>query len=312
MSRPERESEAGERPRRGLFLLRLALGLAILVFLGRLLYIHIDEIGTLSWTFEWLHLALGSLVMYLAYCLNVLVWHLLVQSLGERVSFAESFRAWTGSLLARYIPGTVFVLFSRFLSYHVRGTDRKVITVAFLMEMVVTAFAALVVFLALAGFVLPDAGALAYVAILIPFGLLFLHPRVFRPLFNAVLRRLKRDPLERWPGFSILIAQVALVCAAYLIAGAGLLLFIQSFYAVGWDAYLLVTCALAGSAVVNLVVFFIPGGLGVRDSALALFLSTAWPISASVLIALTTRVWMTVIEILLPVSGWCWKTIRRG
>lgn len=308
MKRNPSQITENSQPKPWLLICRLALGIAILFFLGRLFFIHVHEIESIKWIFKPVDLILGTIIMFFSYFYIALIWHLLTRFLGEQIPFRESYNCWAYSQLARYVPGTVFVLLSRFLSYHERGSDKKKITVAFLLENVVMAFAAFIVFLALAWKIIPhEMAGIKYAALCIPLGFLFLHPGVFRPGFNFLLGLLHRGPMRDWPSYSAMIALVALGCLDFLQAGFGLFLFTRSFYPVAPASYLPMVGALAGAGVVNLIVFFVPAGIGVRDGALTYFLSSLFPVSISILIALTSRVWMTLIELLLPLAGWLWQ-----
>jgi hypothetical protein len=55
--------------------------------------------------------------------------------------------------------------------------------------------------------------------------------------------------------------------------------------------------AYAGACVIGTIAVFAPSGLGVREGALALFLSPLVPVPTVVAIALAARVWYSLVEL---------------
>jgi uncharacterized membrane protein YbhN (UPF0104 family) len=82
-----------------------------------------------------------------------------------------------------------------------------------------------------------------------------------------------------------------------MIGGIGFYLFVDAVYPVAPRYILFLTGALAISSTLGLIAIFAPSGLGVREGALVYLLSLMMGTPVAVIIAVLTRIWMTLIEI---------------
>jgi hypothetical protein len=293
--------------------LKILLVLAILFFLGRTFVSHIDELGEMEFAIDPLRMCSGFLLMAVTYLYIALIWHRLSREFGADTAYGDSLLKWSGSQFARYIPGTVFILLSRFMSYRDSQYTKKSITSAFFLENLIVAWSALVVFLLFGWSLIPDGSSLRYISLLaVPLGAAAAVPAVSRRAANAVLRLFGREQVSSWPGGVCMVQCLLLGLLAFLQSGAGFFLIVSSVYPQQLSALPLVIGAFAGTGVVNLLVFFVPGGLGARDGALALFLSSLLPVSAAILMAVVCRIVMTLMEALVLLSGWIWCRIAQG
>jgi len=140
--------------------------------------------------------------------------------------------------------------------------------------------------------------------------ILCLWPPICKSIFNFFFRLLKKQETTLWPSYRLTLGLIFLGCISYLQAGIGFYLFIISFYPLPFSNFLSITGAMAGSSLSTIIIFFVPAGIGVRDGTLAYLLSQFLPISFSVLIALLCRLWMTALELLLPLSAFIFDKIH--
>jgi hypothetical protein len=313
MEPAERERDGNVARRIPWGLLKLLLVLLILFFLGRTFVGHLDELRGTEFCVDPLLLSAGFVLMAVTYLYIALVWHMLTREFGVDTLYGESLLKWSGSQFARYIPGTVFILFSRFMSYRDTGYAKKSITAAFLLENLIVAWSALVVFLTFGWSLIPEGSALRYVSLLaVPLGAAAVIPGVSRGAANALLGLFGREPISEWPRTRCMVQCLALGLLTFLQGGAGFFLMVSSLFPRDIASLPTVIGAFAGSGVVNLLVFFVPGGLGARDGALALFLSSLLPVSGAILMAVLCRVAMTLMEAMVLLSGWVWSRIARS
>jgi uncharacterized membrane protein YbhN (UPF0104 family) len=86
---------------------------------------------------------------------------------------------------------------------------------------------------------------------------------------------------------------------AWVVGGVGFYLFVTSLFPVPANHVLFLTASLAISSTLGLMAVFAPGGLGIREGVLVYLLSVLMPGPVAVVVSVLTRIWMTVIEMVL-------------
>ena len=125
--------------------------------------------------------------------LSALGWDLILRFLGYRIGIGRAQVAWGQPLLARYVPGSVLYVLGRVLLSERAGVPRRITLASIVYEQAISATSAIVV---ASYFIIshPDLQGQPLrwaVLLLIPAAIAILHPRVFGPLANRVLRRLR-------------------------------------------------------------------------------------------------------------------------
>ena len=199
-----RIGEAGAKfgtkpPRSKRVRLAIQLGIAILVF-GFLVLTVVDqwsEIKDKGVHFHVLWLIPAFVILPIFYALNAVGWDLILRFLGYRLGAGRAQVAWGQPLLARYVPGSVLYVLGRVLLSERAGVPRRLTVASIVYEQALQATSAIVV----AAYFLIDHPDLQgqplrwAVLLLIPLAIVLLHPRVFGPLANRVLRAFGREPL---------------------------------------------------------------------------------------------------------------------
>ena len=140
---------------------------------------------------------MASVVLFLVfYWLNGLAWWLLVRGVRLRAGLHDSVAVWGQSILARYVPGNVFMFVGRALLAQRRGLALEPIGAAMVYEQALAFAAALVTAAALFPFAHDEPAAALWGLVGIPVILVALHPRVFSPVVGRLLRLLRRPPLD--------------------------------------------------------------------------------------------------------------------
>ena len=98
-----------------------------------------------------------------------------------------------------------------------------------------------------------------------------------------------------------MLAFVALYSAAWILAGLGLYALIEGVHPVDPGDLLIVIAAPAVGYVAATLGFFIPGGLGARETGLAVVLSATLPVAVSVAVAVALRLLQMVVELVCAV-----------
>jgi uncharacterized membrane protein YbhN (UPF0104 family) len=129
---------------------------------------------------------------------------------------------------------------------------------------------------------------------LAPVFLAMLHPRVVSFGLNLALRVLRRPLLEQRAGLGTMTIALAWTLLGWALFGLHAWLLAR---ASGGSGFLLATGAYALAFTAGFLVIIAPGGVGVREAALAVALGPALPAGAPLVVALASRVVMTVADL---------------
>jgi hypothetical protein len=302
----EAGAKFGTRPPRSKGVrLAIQLGIALLVF-GFLVLTVVDqwsEIQEKGVHFNVLWLIPAFVILPVFYGLNAVGWDLILRFLGYRLGNGRAQVAWGQPLLARYVPGSVLYVLGRVLLSERAGVPRRLTVASIVYEQALQATSAIVV----AAYFLIDHPDLQGqplrwgILALIPLALALLHPRVFGPLANRVLRAFGREPLPA----VISLRGVATVLVFYTLnwgaVAVGLYCVARSVSTISPSDILVVGAAQAFGYVAALATLVAPAGLGIRDAAFAWALKVAVPgnsFAVASLIAIVVRGVLTVVEVL--------------
>jgi uncharacterized membrane protein YbhN (UPF0104 family) len=150
---------------------------------------------------------------------------------------------------------------------------------------------------------------------LVAFGFLCalgLHPRIFRPLANKLLRPFGAEEIDPLP-FPEMLALLIFYCGTWLISGVAVYFMLRS---VGSSPGLTTIPFLGGvsavGAIVAVLTVFSPSGLGAREAsmyALLLAVTTAGP---ALSVTVINRLVITVVELVLFGIGVAtWRVTQR-
>jgi uncharacterized membrane protein YbhN (UPF0104 family) len=251
------------------------------------------------------HAALGRLAWYdvagAALCAlaglgcMMLAWRALLADLGSRLPLPVAIRVMFVGQLAKYVPGAVWAVAAQVELARDYDVPRRRSATASLVAMATT----LVVGLVAAGVMLPLTSAHAarhywWVLALTPVAAACLYPGIVKAGLDLALKAARRPPLEKAvsrPGMARALAWTAL---GWLFFGAHAWLLISRFTTRGVDAFALALGAYALAWAVGFVIIFFPGGIGPRELALIAVLAPVMPSASALVVALASRVVMTV------------------
>ena len=205
-------------------------------------------------------------------------WMLALRSLGEPGSFPVVLDATARSLLARYVPGSVWYAVGRSALLQRQGVPARALAVVSVLEVglsVVVGFVAGSALLVATGGLAPGVGWLALLGL--GAAAVTCSPPAVNRLLAAVGRRWggSSAPLG-WPAFAGLLGWLGLFWAG---SAAMFVAYVHAFPAVtaGLPAVLTVAGAFLVTRVLGMLALFAPQGLGVFEVALAAVLGAAAP-----------------------------------
>jgi hypothetical protein len=247
---------------------------------------------------------LGCAALAAYYLVFVFGWMRILADWDIRISYPAALRAEMVSMLAKYVPGGVWTPAARVVAARRAGvTDAALVTVSILVEAGISAVAGIVVFVISLAWV---RGVNAPLAPLIAFAVvvtILLHPRIFCPLASRVLRRFGHGALPplRTSTMGFLLVFYS---GTWVIGGTALWLLLRAVGAhPGPESVVFLGGVAAVGAIVAVLAFFAPSGLGPREASMYGLLLAITSTGAALGAIVLNRVAITLVELLLLVVG---------
>jgi glycosyltransferase 2 family protein len=243
----------------------------------------------------------------------MMAWRTLLADLGSPLPLPAAVRVMFLGQLGKYVPGAVWAVAAQVELARDYEIPRRRSVTASLMAMATT----LVVALLVAGLTLPLTSSAAvrkywWVLAITPLVIACLHPRVVRFVLDLALRVARRDPLEQAVSLRGMGRALAWTLVGWICYGMHAW-FLVSQFARGGEVHLLALSfgayALAWSA--GFVIIFFPGGIGPREAALIAVLAPVMPTASALIVALASRMVMTVGDLLWAGAGLCVRKRRE-
>jgi glycosyltransferase 2 family protein len=249
------------------------------------------------------------------YLLFTVAWQRLLAAWGLRIPYFIALQAEMASILAKYVPGTVWIPAARIAALRRAGIrNTPLVLSSMLLEAGLSGLAGIIVFfvslttvgLTGAAPVLP----LLVLALAVSVGL---HPRVFTPGIRKVLRPFGSTELPPLR-YSTLLGLLAYYCLTWLVGGTALFFLLRSL---GEDPSVADIPYLAGTAAVSAIAAFLslitPSGLGVREASMYGLLLALTTSGIALGVTVLNRLTITVVEaLLLLVGALAWRYLPRA
>jgi uncharacterized membrane protein YbhN (UPF0104 family) len=245
----------------------------------------------------------GSLiVLILALFFVSLRWGFTLHAMGVSIGLWSAAKIWFLSQAGRHAPGGIWNYVARFYLGRTEIPDGTVIT-SMILETGLRVVSEILVFLLSIPFwpqrkfLTPN--ALFLVAGSVALGLALLHPNLLERFANLWIKyRVSLKVVDfsgfRWvTTFGLLIYYMLSVA----IVGVAFFIFVSALYPVSISLLPHLTGSLAASVVFGFLAPLVPNGLGVREGILTFLLAQILPIPVSIVIAIASRIWLTVGEI---------------
>jgi glycosyltransferase 2 family protein len=256
-----------------------------------------------------LALALAAVSAY--YLVFIIGWMRMLAAWGINIPYRVALQSEMVSMLAKYLPGGVWTPAARAIALRRAGgvTDTPTVLASILVEAGLSAISGVIVFVVSLAWV---HGVNAPLVLLIPFAVLLsllLHPRIFRPFSNKLLKPFGAHDLEPLP-FPLTILLLLFYCGTWLIGGLGLWFLLRSLDA----APSLSTIPFLGGvsavgAIVAVLAVFTPSGLGAREASMYGLLLAVTSEGPALGVTLLNRLVITVVELALFAAGVAsWRT----
>jgi uncharacterized membrane protein YbhN (UPF0104 family) len=225
----------------------------------------------------------------------MLAWRALLADLGSPLPLPAAIRVMFVGQLGKYVPGAVWAVAAQVELARDYAVPRRRSATASLVSMAVT----LVVGLVAAGATLPLVSAHAvgqywWVLAVAPLAAMCLHPRIIEFGLGLALRMLRRAPLEGSVGRGGMTRALGWTTLGWLCYGAHAWFLISVFAGKSAHVFALSLGGYALAWAVGFLIIFFPSGIGPREVALIAVLAPVMPSASALVVALASRVVMTI------------------
>lgn len=264
----------------------------------------------------------GVLAFFCFFFIRGLIWKLILRANGKKIPAKECIYLWAQAEIKRFIPGFIWVFIGKTLLFQQHGIDKRTVFSSIMVEVQFIFLGNLFLSLLAIPFLAQDTFILKNVTHAATISLLFFTFLGFLYLFQPFFRSLFRNRFIRWkktaawtvaqrilPNFS-LRTNIVLFCvssAASFLFGLGTFLTISSVVAL--DPYNIREFIgfFTFSYLVGYLFLIAPMGLGVREGAITIGLSSVMPIASAAFASIFSRVILIASELLFFLSIYLWS-----
>ena len=253
--------------------------------------------------------AAALVLMLLGLVPTVAAWRILLADLGSPLPWPASVGVFFVGQLGKYLPGSLWVVLAQSDLAARHGVPRRRTAVVGLVQVGIS----IVVGLAMGVLAVPAlvAGGVnkAWLVTLValPVGAVILHPPILNRVVAIALRVLRREPLEHEFSRRAVAGAAAVSAVAWFLIGMQLWVLAVGLDAPPGRALLAAGFGYALAASIGLLIVVVPAGLGARDVAIVLTLSTMMPRSAATAVAIVSRFVVLVADLIAASAGWAYE-----
>ena len=301
------------KPKRLLLrLLEVAVLAASTIYIWRMLAQGWGAVASHLGQVNWWVLAVALICFFAYFACRVLAWGMIIGGLGYNLGAGATARIWLISELGRYVPGSVWSFVGRVYLAEQKGVPKRVTSTGLIAEMYwllgsATLFG--VPFLLL----LPYANLywLRWLLLLTPALLVVLSPKFFHWALRLLAKMTKSTLVAHTFAEVHLLRILAVFTLGWALYGFASYLVLQAFLPFGALNWIWLSSMFILSWLVGYLSFVTPMGLGVREGITVGLLAPLLGGSVAGLVALATRLWLTVSELVMLAALGALKLTKR-
>lgn len=261
-------------------------------FIFQNIFVSWGEIRSTFWQLNIYLIILSYLLLFPSLFLYVYAWQLIIKEIEQekKIGFFSACGIITVSNLGKYVPGKIWFALSRLDLAKRFGFEEKKVFLSILLESFYLLLGALFYFI----FFLKK-----YYFFLILFLFVFIAPKIFKGFFNLVLKMLKKEKID----FSFSLKKSFLIflldILVWFFQGSAFSLLVKAIYfKINFAHFLSLIGIYSLSWMLGFLVLIAPGGLGVREGSMMIFLKNILPVGLASLLAIISRIWLIIHELL--------------
>jgi glycosyltransferase 2 family protein len=264
-----------------------------------------DALGRLSWSL----VAASAVPAALGILASLLAWRAMLADLGGRLHPVDAARVFLLGQLGKYLPGSVWSFLAQAELAREHAVSRKITFTGSVLGLLLALSTGAVTAFVTLPFAAGDAlRRFWWVVLVVPAGLVLLHPKVIGPLLDRSLRLLRREPLARRPSYHGMLTAAWWYTLGWVCLGVHCWLLMCGFGAPVWTALPVAVGGMALAFCLGLIFVPAPAGTGVREVALVLAFGPVLGHAEALAVALISRIMLTMLDFLL--AGIAWQASR--
>ena len=282
-------------------ILKLSIVLVIVYFIVKTVTSEWQGVSSFEWQIQPALLIMSGIAFTAAYALLALIWRNVLALFGHHISYREAWAIYFVGNLGRYIPGKVWTIAG--VAYMADRSGIPAVTagtaaVCAQAYSILSSFVFFVLFFILRNPIVSDFNVLWILPVPVILMLVFLVPRNLERILNSVLSIMGRDAIHLGFGTATAVYITFLYFCSWIVFGGAFWLFVSSIAGAGLFDPLVMTGAYAVAYVTGYLALLVPGGLGVREGILSILLTGTVPVGVASVVAISTRLMVTIIELL--------------
>ena len=279
-----------------------AISVIIIVFLLKTLYINLQNFPITSIQFNYYNIAVSIIMLIISYVLAIFAWILLLKFLGESIKFKEALYIISISQISRFVPGKIWPIIGKTYLHNKIGIRQEKTLLGIALEHIISLISALSIALLgiYSGIKARNFLRLDILLLIFLFCIILIHPSIIQYSVKLISKFTKKQIMTFKLRYTQLLSLLLLHILIVFIQCIGFFFLLRSAYSISTD----ITSILGISGIymlsytVGVLSFIAPGGLGIKEGVLATLLTMYMPASFAIMIALVSRLWTLIPEIL--------------
>jgi len=275
--------------------------LVMLIFLimGHILYTNRDLLLKMVWRVSILSLVLSGILLLSSTFFSAIIWKKTLRLLENEISLRKSFKILSLCAFGKYIPGKVWAVAGNIYLLSREGVPKEHGVIANVIQNVGVITSGIILSFLLFPFWqnidIPQCNKLAIFAILLLM-LILIHPKILTFGINIFSRILEKDIVSINFKYQSMLLIIFLYLINWLVGGLGFFFMVNALYKLPLSNLPLMISTIALSYTIGFVTLFAPGGIGVREGIMVVFLSFIIPAPIAIVVSIIARIWFSVIE----------------
>ena len=279
----------------------------IFYFIGKSLFLNWQQVKEYQFSLNYFYLAISFIFLSVSLLGRGLVWKKIINFLqpDNDLKWKEAVKFDVYSQLGRYLPGKIFGIVGKAYLARNKNISTKNLYLSVAYVAIFHPLAAFLLSLFLISFFFGydiNFPHFYLISLLIIIAVLtVIHFRVFQRLIALFLTKITKEPVQF--DFDLNWFQKLKIIFYYSIVeffmGLGFFFLINSITFLSIQTLLSIAGIYILAGILGLAAIFAPGGLGIREGVLILFLQVFFPLNIAILISLLARIWATITELFL-------------
>ena len=291
----------------------------ILFLIAKNLYSNWDQLGELDFQPNYPYLFMSLIVLLLAWVATVWSLQRLFAAFDYDISLSDVYTIYFRSIIGKYLPGKLWQIAGSTYLAAKKGIPEGISVTSFILGQAYSVLSGLTLVGCVLSFGVLEGSkglmstlkwtSIPTVALML---IVALKPNLIERPMNLALRVFNRKSVRIELKLSKAVEIFLLFGACWFVFGFAFWLFTSSLVTANLSLYIDLTAVHAAAMVIGFLSVFAPGGLGVREGILVLFLSSfnEFPTPLPSVIALSFRLMVTLSELISIGLTWVieWKS----